>query len=97
MPITKSKNKNMRQLVASLIVDEDIPEGKTIYVVKTPRADAKHVGDATCVCYTCHPTKNGGLSMYGLSFTDGVAITTDKELAERITSEFPDYHFEELA
>lgn len=97
MAITKSKNKNMRQLVASLLVDADIAEGQPVYIIKTPRAEAKHTGDATCICYTCHPQRPGALTMYGLEFTDGVSLTTDKELAERIVAEFPDYKLEELA
>lgn len=97
MPITKSKNKNQRALVASLLVDAEIPEGETVYIVKTPRADAKHVGDASCICYACHPERNGALTMYGLSFTSGVALTTDKALADKIVSEFPEYRIEELA
>ena len=97
MAITKSKNKSIRQLVASLLVDADVPDGQAIYVVKTPRAEAKHTGDATCVCYVCHPQRVGALTMYGLEFTDGVAITSDKELADKIVAEFPDYKVEELA
>lgn len=32
--------------------------------------------------------------MYGLKFEEGVAVTNDSELAERIVREFPSYRLE---
>jgi len=34
--------------------------------------------------------------MYGVEFTEGIGITVDLELAEKITKEFPEYTYEEL-
>ena len=96
MPAT-TKKLSQKQLIASLIVEDAEASGGTVYVVKTPRADAKHntKNPEQCIGYCCQ--KGSGLSMYGLSFTDGVAITTDLELVKKITSEFPNYTYEELA
>lgn len=96
MPVTSTKKLSKKQLIASLVVESDIADGQPMYVIKTPRADAKHTGDPKCICYACQPSRNGGLKMYDLVFTDGITITTDRTLAEKIVSEFPDYKMEEL-
>lgn len=86
MPKAETKNRNLKQLIASLIVDADAPEGETVYILKAPIAGTERAKEA-----------RSNLTMYGIEMTEGIGISTDKELVERVVAEFPDYTFEVLA
>ena len=85
MPKAETKNRNLKQLIASLIVDADAPEGETVYVLKAPIAGTDRAKEA-----------RSNLTMYGIEMTEGIGISTDLELVQKIVLEFPDYKFEEL-
>lgn len=93
MPSTKTKSQ--KQIIAGLLVDADVSDGTPVYLVKVPRFSEPHVAVGECNCLKCHPIKST-LKMYGVEFTEGVGLTTDLELAQKITAEFPEYTFEEL-
>jgi hypothetical protein len=85
MPSTTTRKlKNTRQVIASLLVDADLPEGQTAFVIKTPRAGLKHREVNDCACYSCYPARDGGLKMYGVEFTDGVGLVTEREAKDQI-------------
>jgi hypothetical protein len=93
---TNTKSKTQRQIVASLLVDADLADSTSVYVIKVPRASSPHIADEkACDCLKCHPLRST-LKMYGVEFTEGIGITVDLELAEKITKEFPEYTYEEL-
>jgi hypothetical protein len=83
--VEERRNRSTKQLIASLIVDVDAPEGSDIYVIRAPIAGTERAKEV-----------RSNLTMYGIEMTEGIGLTTDLELAKRITLEFPDYVYEEL-
>jgi hypothetical protein len=91
MPVKKQQNLG----VAKALLELGVEEGEKVYAVKSPKALIEHTGADGCRCYRCDPAKSN-LTMYGLKFTEGVAVTTDVELARRCVAEFPEYTLTEL-
>ena len=88
MPVNSTiKTKSLKQLIANLLVDADVPRGSDVYVVKAPVARLSHkANDTSCVCRLCNPPR-ASLSMYGVQFTEGVGIVTEAACAGRVVKE----------
>jgi hypothetical protein len=91
MAITKKRNTG----VAKALLELGIEDGEKVWAIKSPKALIEHSGQENCRCYACEPGRTN-LTMYGLKFTEGVAVTTDEQLARRCVAEFPEYTLSEL-
>lgn len=81
MPRTAKPERNLA--LAKSLLEAGIEEGQRVFVLRSPVAGterAKEVRDK---------------EIYGVTFREGVGVTTDGELAEKIHAEFPDYQVTE--
>ncbi len=81
---TKAGSVKVTPVLAKMLVELDPDVETTIFVIKSPMAGTEYAPDI-----------RGEKNIYGVKLVEGVGVSADREIVERICREFPDYTYSE--
>lgn len=82
--MTAAKKIKTSPALAKMLIDLDPSDTTKVFVLKSPMAGHERAAEI-----------RGEKNLFGVKFVEGVGVTTDRELAELIHAEFPQYEITE--